>query len=91
MLYIYLLVKEGPREDWFRQSDYPRYIKNLLTYLHTYLLVIHYRLFQGGSFVVVLCCRFNVRVSVTFYVICVHIIFSSVRLLSGHLLGNSSL
>ena len=32
---------------------------------------------------------FGVRVSVTFHLVCVHIIFSSVQLLSGHLLGNS--
>ena len=32
---------------------------------------------------------FGVRVSVTFHLMCVHIIFSSVRLLSGHLLENS--
>ena len=42
----------------------------------------------------VVCCGsllpvFGVRVSVTFHLMCVHITFSSVRLLSGHLLGNS--
>ena len=42
--------------------------------------------FQGGSFVVVLCCLFfGVRVSVTFHLMCVHIIFRFC-LLSGHLL-----
>ena len=40
--------------------------------------VIHYLLFLGGSFVVVLCCLFYVRVFVTFHLMCVHIIFSSV-------------
>ena len=37
------------------------------------------RLFQGGSSVVVLCCLvFGIRVSVTFHLMCLHIMFSSV-------------
>ena len=45
-------------------------------------LCMYFQSFQGGSFVVVLCCVFfGVRVSVTFHLtpyVCVHIIFSSV-------------
>ena len=49
------------------------------------LLTVPRRLLCCGSPLPVFC----VRVSVTFHLMCVHIIFSSVRLLSGHLLGNS--
>ena len=45
---------------------------------------------QGGSSVVFLyCLYFGVRVSVTFHLVCVHIILVWFRLLSGHLLENS--
>ena len=44
-----------------------------------YVIIINTRPFQGGSFVMILCCLFfGVRVSVTFHLMCFHIIFSSV-------------
>ena len=36
-IYVNLLVLEGPKEDWYYQLGYPLKIKNLLTYLLTYL------------------------------------------------------
>ena len=51
--------------------------------------VIHYWPFQGGGSDVVSVACFGVRVSVMFHLMFVHYTFSSFRLLSGHLLGNS--
>ena len=45
--------------------------------------------FQGGSFVVVYVACFGVRVSVTFHLTCVHIIFSSVLVAEWPPLGSS--
>ena len=49
------------------------------------LLTVPRRYFCCGSLLSV----FGAGVSVTFHLMCVYIIFSSVWLLSGHLLGNS--
>ena len=42
VLYICVICGflEGLMEDWFHQMSNPRKIKNLLTYLHTYLLIL---------------------------------------------------